>query len=57
MLYTEKQASRRKKLKDKAPRRQVYVEAQHEEVQDSELRGYGNFELEHRSHREEAREL
>ena len=34
----------KEKLKDKSPRRQVYVEAHHEEVQDSELRGHGNFE-------------
>ena len=34
----------KEKLKDKSPRRQVYVEAYHEEVHDSELRGHGNFE-------------
>ena len=32
------------KLKDTYPRGQVYVEAQHEEVQECELRGQGNFE-------------
>ena len=32
------------KLKDKSPRRQVYVEAHHEEVEDSAFRGRGNFE-------------
>ena len=33
------------KLEGKSPRRQVHVEAHHEEVQDSELRVHGNFEL------------
>ena len=33
----------KEKLKDKSPRRQVYVEAQHEEVQVRELCGQGNF--------------
>ena len=35
---------KKEKLKDKSPRRQVYVEAHHEEVQDCELRGQGHFE-------------
>ena len=43
MLYSENILTKAK-LKDKSPRRQVYVEAHHEEVQDSELRGHGNFE-------------
>ena len=48
----------KEKLKDKSPRRQVCVEALHEEVQGHELRGHGNLGVEHRSRRdEEAREL
>ena len=48
----------KQKLTDKSPRRQVYVEAHHEELQGHELRGQGNLGVEDRSHRdEEAREL
>ena len=39
MLYSEKHAHERK------AQRQVFVEAHHEEVQDCELGGQGNFEL------------
>ena len=34
----------KEKLKNKSPRRQVCVKAHHEDVQDCELRGHGNFE-------------
>ena len=34
----------KEKLKDKSRRRQVNVEAHHQEVQGRELRGHGNFE-------------
>ena len=48
----------KEKFKDKSPPGQFYVEAHHEEVQGRELRGQGNLERTHRSHRdEEAREL
>ena len=34
----------KEKIKEKFPRKQVYVEARHEEVQGRVLRGLGNFE-------------
>ena len=42
--FTVRNILTKEKLKDKSPRRQVYVEAHHEEVQVCELRGHGNFE-------------
>ena len=44
MHHSEKNILTKEKLKDKSPRRQVYVEAHHEEVQDFVLRGQGSFE-------------
>ena len=43
MLHSQKHLHE-ENLKDKSPRRQVYVEAHHEEVQGRGLRGQGNFE-------------
>ena len=49
--FTVRNILTKEKLKDKSPRRLVHVEAHHEEVQGRELRGQGNFGVEHRSHR------
>ena len=42
--FTVRNILTKEKPKDKSPRRQVYVEAHHEQVQGCELRGQGNFE-------------
>ena len=44
MLYSVGNILTKEKLKHKSPRRQVYVEGHHEEVQGRALRGQGNFE-------------
>ena len=44
LCFTVRNILTKEKLKDKLPRRHVYVEAHHEEVQGRELRGHGNFE-------------
>ena len=42
--FTVENILTKEKLKNQSQRRQVYVEAHHEEVQGRELRGQGNFE-------------
>ena len=42
--FTVRNIFTKEKLQDKSPRRQVCVEAHHEEVQGRELRGQGNVE-------------